>query len=47
MSEKFEKSKKYYDLGLWDETQLRKAVAKNWISASEFQQITGKGILGE
>ena len=47
MSEKYATIKRYYELVLWDETKLRKAVAKNWITADEFQDITGHGILDE
>ena len=43
----FEKIKKYYDEGLWDEARVREAVAKNAITAEEFKAITGKGLLGE
>lgn len=47
MSKHFAEIKKYFDSGVWSETKLREAVAKNWITAAEFQAITGKGILGE
>ena len=43
----FEKIKKYYEQGLWDEQRVREAVAKNVITAEEFKAITGKGLLGE
>ena len=43
----FEKIKKYYDAGVWDEQRVREAVAKNAITAEEFKAITGKGLLGE
>lgn len=42
MSEKFEQVKKFYDLGVWSEQRLRDAVAKGWITAEEFKEITGK-----
>ena len=42
MSAKFETVKKYYDLKLWTEDQVRKAVEKGWITADEFKLITGK-----
>ena len=42
MSAKFETVKKYYDLGLWTEEQVRNAVVKGWITAAEFKTITGK-----
>ncbi|MBR1437269.1 MAG: XkdX family protein [Synergistaceae bacterium] len=43
----FEKIKKYYEEGLWSEQRVREAVAKNVISADQFKQITGKGLLGK
>ncbi len=42
MSAKFEAVKKYYDLGFWSEAKVRRAVEKGWITAAEFQTITGK-----
>lgn len=42
MSEKFEQVKKFYDLGVWSEQRVRDAVAKGWITAEEFKEITGK-----
>ena len=47
MSKHFAEVKKFYDAGVWSEEKVREAVAKNWITADEFKQITGKGILGE
>ncbi len=43
----FEKIKKYYDTGVWSEQRVREAVAKNVITAAQFKEITGKGLLGE
>ena len=43
----FEKIKKWYSLGLWDERRVREAVAKNVITPEQFKEITGKGLLGE
>ena len=43
----YDKIKKYYDAGVWDEQRVREAVAKNAITAEEFKAITGKGLLGE
>lgn len=40
-SKKFETVRKYYELNLWDERKVRDAVAKGWITTSEFQEITG------
>ena len=42
MSSKFQKVKYYYDNGLWDINRVRNAVVKNWITAEEFEQITGE-----
>lgn len=42
MSKKFNTVKKYYDLGMWSENQVRNAVVKGWITAEEFTEITGK-----
>lgn len=42
MSPKFNKVKNYYDKGLWNLTMVRNAVVKNWITAEEFEQITGE-----
>ena len=43
----FKKIKKYYDAGIWNEQRVREAVAKNVITAEQFKEITGKGLLGE
>ena len=40
-SPKFETVKKYYDSGLWSQKAVRNAVKKNWITAEEFEEITG------
>lgn len=42
MSPKFNKVKGYYDSGLWSKTMVRNAVGKNWITAEEYQLITGE-----
>lgn len=42
MSPKFNKVKSYYDSGLWNKTMVRNAVVKNWITAEEYQLITGE-----
>lgn len=41
MKTKFEKVKIYYDNGLWGIDRVRNAVVKNWITAEEFEIITG------
>ena len=42
MSSKFDKVKRYYDAGLWNRTMVRNAVIKGWITAEEYQIITGE-----
>lgn len=42
MSQKFNKVKKYYDSGLWNKTMVANAVVKNWITAAEYEIITGE-----
>ena len=43
----YEKVKRYYELGLWDEVRVRNAVAKGVITADEFKAITGKDYSAE
>lgn len=40
-SKKYDMVKKYYDEGLWNITRVRNAVVKGWITAEEFEEITG------
>lgn len=42
MSKKFLKVKKYYDEGLWSKRQVHDAVVKGWITAEEYEIITGE-----
>jgi len=42
MSVKFDIVKKYYDFNLWSIEKVKNAVAKEWITASEFEDITGQ-----
>lgn len=42
MSSKFEKVKNYFDKGLWNIERVKNAVVKGWITAEEFQIITGQ-----
>lgn len=42
MSSKFEKVKGYFDKGLWNIERVKNAVVKGWITAEEFQIITGQ-----
>lgn len=42
MSKKFAKVKRYYDEGLWSKRQVHDAVVKGWITAEEYEIITGE-----
>ena len=46
MNPKFEKVKGYYNSGLWNKTMVRNAVKKGWITAEEYQLITGEPYVG-
>lgn len=46
MSPKFNKVKKYYDMGLWNKTMVGNAVIKGWITAEEYEIITGEPYAG-
>lgn len=39
---KYEKVLNYYRDGLWDKLRVYNAVAKGWITAKEFETITGE-----
>lgn len=41
-SPKFNKVKRYYETGMWNKTMVRNAVIKRWITALEFEEITGE-----
>ena len=41
-SAKFEQVMDFYRRRLWSERMTRNAVAKGWITAEEFREITGK-----
>ena len=41
----FEKIKKYYEMGIWDEERVRAATIKGAITEAQFTEITGKGFL--
>lgn len=41
MSKNFDKVKSFYDAGLWSIGMVRNAVER-WITAEEFQEITGE-----
>ncbi|MBQ6065245.1 MAG: XkdX family protein [Clostridia bacterium] len=40
MLNKFPKVKYFYDSGLWSKDRVRDAVAKNWITAGQYEEIT-------
>ena len=41
-SPKYEKVKAYYDTGLWSKTKVKNAVVHGWITAAEYEEITGE-----
>ena len=41
-SEKFELVKGYYDSRFWKKKAVRNAVVKGWITAEEYEEITGE-----
>ena len=41
-SKKYETVKNYYKRGLWSIARVRNAVVKEWITAEEFEEITGQ-----
>ena len=45
-SKNYNKVKEYYDRGLWSKTRVYNAVGK-WISADEYQEITGEEYMSE
>lgn len=40
-SKNYGKVKGFYDGGFWNETRVRNAVVKGWITADEYEEITG------
>ena len=41
-SKKFEKVKGYYDSGKWSKSRVHDAVGAGWITAEEYEEITGE-----
>lgn len=41
-SKNFEKYKRYYDSGFWNDVMLRNVVAKGKITPEEYKEITGE-----
>ena len=39
---KYAKVKRYYDNGQWTVNMVRNAVVKGWITAEQFEEITGE-----
>ena len=42
MSKNYERVKRWYDLGKWPKEAVRNAVVKGWITAEEYEEITGE-----
>jgi len=42
MSAKCNKVREYYDNGLWSKSRVADAVEKKWITAEEYETITGE-----
>ena len=42
MSKHFNKVKTYYNKGLWSKAKVHKAVEDEWITAEEYELITGE-----
>jgi hypothetical protein len=40
-SKNYDKVKRWFIMGMWNETRVRNAVLMNWITETEFQEITG------
>ena len=41
-SENFELVESYYEAGLWKKKAVKNAVKREWITAEEYQEITGE-----
>jgi len=41
-SKNYSKVKRWYDMGMWNETRVRNAVKMGWITEEEFTEITGQ-----
>jgi len=42
MSKKYNRVKNYFDNNLWTVEMVKNAVVKGWITADEYEQITGE-----
>lgn len=45
-SRNFQKVKFWFDTGVWSEERVRNAVKMGWITAEEFEEITGSAFAG-
>lgn len=41
-SPRFEEIRQYYETGMWKKKAVRNAVKKGWITAEEYEEITGE-----
>lgn len=41
-SKEYEKVKNYYDAGRWGKKAVQNAVKRHWITAEEYEEITGE-----
>ena len=41
-SPKYEQVKSFYEEGLWSKNAVKNAVKKGWITADEYEEITGE-----
>ena len=41
-SKRYEQVKAWYDKGYWTDEMVRNAVAKDWITETEYSEITGR-----
>lgn len=41
-SKKFSTVKNFYNRGMWSKAMVKNAVAKEWITAAEYKEITGE-----
>lgn len=41
-SPRFDEVKGYYDSGWWKKKAMKNAVARGWITAAEYEEITGE-----
>lgn len=40
-SKNYDKVKLWYNMKMWNETRVRNAVEKDWITIAEFEELTG------